>query len=32
MKGSELLRLIEYLKSKGWTDSEIVKLIEFVAQ
>lgn len=32
MKGSELLRLIEYLKSQGWTDSEIVKLIEFVAQ
>jgi len=32
MNDAELARLIEYLKNiKGWTDSEIVKLLHFIA-
>lgn len=32
MSDSTLKRLIEYLKSVGWTDSEIVKLLEYIAE
>lgn len=31
MNDAELARLIDYLKSKGWTDEEIVKLIHYIA-
>ena len=32
MTKEELSRLIQYLKAQGWTDSEIVRLIEFLTQ
>lgn len=32
MTGSELFRLIQYLRDKGWTESEIVKLIEYITR
>lgn len=31
MTASELKRLIDYLKSVGWTETEIVKLLEYVS-
>ena len=31
MSDSTLKRLIEYLKSVGWSDTEIVKLLDYVA-
>ena len=31
MSDTMLCRLIEYLKSVGWTDAEIVKLLEYIA-
>ena len=32
MTSSELYRLIQYLKSKGWQENEIVKLIEYITR
>lgn len=32
MTVSELNRLIEYLHSIGWSDSEIVKLLEYITK
>lgn len=32
MTASELNRLIQYLKALGWTDKEIVKLIECITR
>lgn len=31
MTVSELNRLISYLKSIGWTDTEIIKLLEYIS-
>ena len=31
MSDGTLKRLMDYLKSVGWTDSEIVKLLDYVA-
>lgn len=31
MSDVTLKRLIEYLKSVGWTDGEIVELLEYIA-
>ena len=31
MSDATLKRLIEYLKSVGWTDSEIVELLTYIA-
>lgn len=31
MTVSELNRLINYLKSVGWTDTEIVKLLDYIS-
>lgn len=31
MSDGTLKRLIDYLKSIGWTDTEIVKLLEYIA-
>lgn len=31
MSDSTLQKLIEYLKKVGWTDAEIVKLLEYIA-
>lgn len=31
MTVSELNRLISYLKSVGWTDTEIVKLLDYIS-
>ena len=31
MSDTTLKRLIEYLKSVGWSDSEIVKLLDYIA-
>lgn len=30
MTASEEVRLIEYLRVQGWTDTEILKLIEYI--
>lgn len=30
MNDSTLKRLIEYLKSVGWSDTEIVKLLDYI--
>ena len=30
VQGRELLRLIEYLRSLGWKETEIVKLLEYI--
>lgn len=32
MTGGEIFRLIQYLRSQGWTDEKIVKLIEFITR
>lgn len=32
MTQHELYRLIEYLKAQGWTDSDVVKLIEYITK
>ena len=32
MSDKTLKRLIEYLKSVGWSDSEIVKLLDYIAE
>lgn len=32
MTSSELYKLIEYLKAQGWTEQEIVKLIEYITR
>lgn len=32
MTSSELYKLIEYLKGHGWTEKEIVKLIEYITR
>ena len=32
MTGSELYRLIQYLKAVGWKENEIVKLIEYMTR
>lgn len=32
MTGSELYRLIQYLRSKDWQENEIVKLIEYITR
>ena len=32
MSKEELARLLKYLKAQGWTDSEIVRLFEFLTQ
>ena len=31
MSDTTLKRLIEYLKSVGWSDTEIVKLLDYIA-
>ena len=31
MSDATLKRLIEYLKSIGWTDAEIVRLLDYIA-
>ena len=32
MTSSELYRLIQYLRAKGWQENEIVKLIEYITR
>lgn len=32
MTSNELHKLIEYLKAQGWTEIEIVKLIEYITR
>lgn len=32
MTSNELFRLIEYLKGHGWTEKDIVKLIEYMTR
>ena len=32
MSDKTLKRLLEYLKSIGWSDSEIVKLLDYIAE
>lgn len=32
MSDKTLKRLMEYLKSVGWSDSEIVKLLDYIAE
>ena len=32
MTGGEIFRLIQFLRSQGWTDEKIVKLIEFITR
>lgn len=32
MTGSEIYRLIQYLRLLGWEEKEIVKLLEFVTR
>ena len=32
MTGGEIFRLIQFLRSQGWTDEKIVKLIEYITR
>lgn len=32
LTGSELFRLIQYLRAQGWTDEKIVKAIEYITR